>query len=229
LFITGTDTGVGKTVVAATVTLALQAQKVNTGVMKPIETGTDSDRTTDSEWLCSVTGATDPPALINPYRFRTAAAPLVAARDEGRVIDFRNILSAFRSLAARHDCLVVEGIGGVLVPLTPELFVIDLIHAMALPVLLVSRAGLGSINHTLLTLECLRARGLRTLGVVFNNPRLQSNSDSHRTVATILELSGQPSFGELPYVEGLLENWPHQHQQLLAHLDVRDLLKALKG
>ena len=230
LFITGTDTGVGKTTVTAAVVTALTAHGINTGVMKPIATGApaDADALPDADWLASVTGVGDPPDLITPYRFRTTAAPLIAATREGRAIEPDRIVGAFQALSARHDCVVVEGIGGVMVPLTPAILVVDLVKLMGLPVLVVARASLGSINHTLLTLECLRNRGVPILGLIFNNPaRPPSVPDESDTIQTILRVSGLRSFGELPYCEGLPAAWSQHQEQLVERLAVDGLVQAL--
>src|SRR2546427_8278073 len=143
-FVTATDTGVGKTLVMATVASALKEQGVNTGVMKPIVTGpADGHALSDPDWLLSVTETRDAPDLVAPYRFRLAAAPLVAPAHAHVVIDLTRITQALQTPSARHDCVLVEGIGGVLVPVTTDLFVVDLIKGLGLPVLLVARAGLG--------------------------------------------------------------------------------------
>ena len=229
VFVTGTDTGVGKTLVTATVVSALKAQSVNAGVMKPITTGSaDGHALSDPDWLISVTETADAPDLVAPYRLRLAAAPLVAAAHANVAIDPSRITQAFQALSARHDCVFVEGIGGVLVPVTVDLFVVDLIKRLGLPVLLVARAGLGSINHTLLTLDCLRTRGVAILGLVFNHPtRPPAARDESDTIPTILRLSHVRSFGELPYCEGLPATWPRHRDALIARLDIQGLLEAL--
>jgi dethiobiotin synthetase len=230
IFITGTDTGVGKTIVTAAVVTALTANGINAGVMKPIATGASAgaDALPDPAWLASVTGVDDPPDLIAPYRFRTAAAPLIAAAREGLAIEPDRIIGALQALSARHDCVIVEGIGGVLVPVTPDLFVADLARQMGLPVLVVARAGLGSINHTLMTLECLRNRGIAVCGLIFNHPSPPpAGTDESDTVRTILRVSGLPSFGELPYCDGLPVAWDRHRETLIARLDAQCLLEAL--
>ena len=230
VFIVGTDTGVGKTIVTATLATALQARGVNTVAMKPITTGVAESGTglSDPEWLVSATGVTDPPGLIAPYRFPTPAAPLVAAARTGQLIDPTRILDAFQALATRHDCVIVEGIGGVMVPLTPDSLVVDLVKRMGLPALIVARASLGSINHTLLTLECLRNRGVPILGLIFNNPaRPPSVPDESETVQTILRVSGLRSFGELPYCEGLPSAWSQHREKLVGQLAVDGLAQTL--
>ncbi len=229
VFVTATDTGVGKTLVMATVASALKEQGVNAGVMKPIVTGpADGHALSDPDWLLSVTEARDAPDLVAPYRFRVAAAPLVAAAHANVTIDLTRITQGLKTLSARHDCMLVEGIGGVLVPITTDLFVVDLIKGLGLPVLLVARAGLGSINHTLLTLDCLRTRGVPILGLVFNHSvRPPAAPDESDTIPTILRLSHIRSFGELPYCEGLPATWPRHRDALITRLDIQGLLDAL--
>jgi dethiobiotin synthetase len=230
LFITGTDTGVGKTIVTAALATAFKACGINTGIMKPIATGTEGTDAglSDPEWLVSVTGVQDPLDLITPYPFPLPAAPLVAAAKAGRPIDLTRILDAFHALLTKHDCVVVEGIGGVLVPITRDVYVVDLITRMNIPALVVARAGLGSINQTLLTLECLRNRGVPLLGLVFNSPAWPAaDADLSETVPTIRRLSGLRSLGELPYCEGLPSTWAKHQDTLTARLDVQGLLEAL--
>jgi dethiobiotin synthetase len=230
LFVTGTDTGVGKTIVTAAIATAFKACGVNVGIMKPIATGEEGTDVglSDPDWLMAATSAQDPSDLIAPYRFPIPAAPLVAAAQAGRPIDLTRILNAFQALLTMHDCVVVEGIGGVMVPIAPGVFVVDLITRMNLPALVVARTRLGSINHTLLTLECLRNRGVPILGLVFNNPtRPTASVDLSDTVQTIRRLSGLRSFGELPYCEGLPSAWAKHRDTLIVRLDIQGLLEAL--
>jgi dethiobiotin synthetase len=230
VFITGTDTGVGKTIVTAVVALALTSQGVKAGVMKPIATGLSESQTrlSDPDWLLSTTNTGDARDLVAPYRFQIPASPLVAAASTGVTINPDRITQAFQTLSAGHDIVVVEGIGGVLVPVTADLFVADLMKRMGLPAIVVARPSLGSINHTLLTLECLRTRGVPILGVIFNTPsRPASDSGQSETIPTIVRLSGVRSFGELPYCDGLPATWDKHRDTLIAHLDVQGLLETL--
>jgi dethiobiotin synthetase len=228
VFVTGTDTGVGKTIVTVTLAVAFQSQGIKTGVMKPIETGAEESGVSDSDWLLGVTKMDGARPLVTPYRLRAAAAPVVAAAAEGVTIDPNRIVSALETLCTENDCVIVEGIGGVLVPLTPDLMVADLIRMMKLPVLIVARSGLGSINHSLLTVDCLRKRGLPIVGLIFNNPTPpQRDAATHRTVPTILQLTGLPSFGELPYCEGLPQTWNEYNKHLRQGIDIEGLEKVL--
>lgn len=230
IFVTGTDSGVGKTIVTAAVVTAFRAQGVEAGVMKPIATGLAECTAglSDPEWLVSATGLGDSPAPLAPYRFQISAAPLVAASRTGTTIDLDRITHSFQALLSNFDCVVVEGIGGVMVPLTRLHYVVDLINRMGLPALVVARTGLGSINHTLLTLDCLRSRGVPILGLVFNNPtHPPSTPDESETIPTILRLSETRSFGELPHCEGLPASWEKHRDTLIAKLDVQNLLEGL--
>jgi dethiobiotin synthetase len=227
LFVTGTDTGVGKTIATGVVAISLRAHGLNAGIMKPVETGTSTSAVTDSDWLISVVPSEDPREMITPYCLRAAAAPAVAAMAENLSIELPIILAAFEALASRHECIVVEGVGGAMVPLRHDLLVTDLILQLGLPVLIVARVGLGSINHTLLTVECLERRGIPILGILFNNPLPPPQDPSHNTVATILRWTGLRCFGELPHVDGLPETWDRQHARLTSRVDIQGLLQAL--
>ena len=164
VFVTGTDTGVGKTVVACALVRALRARGIGAGAMKPIETGVGPAGPTDAIALRDAAGARDPLADVCPQAFALAAAPAVAG-----AVDLAAIDAAHARLLARHEFLVVEGAGGLLVPIDAQRTMADLVQRFALPLLIVARAALGTINHTRLTLEAARARGLRIAGVVINH------------------------------------------------------------
>ncbi len=206
-FITGTDTGVGKTVVTCTLASALAARGINVGVMKPVASGgtrrsPSGDRlvSDDALRLQAASGVTDALALINPICFEHPLAPSVAARLEGAAVEWEPILAAFTELARRHEFLLVEGIGGLSVPLGPGL-VADLAERLQLPLLIVARTSLGTINHSLLTEAFARARGLPIAGWVFNTPTAQRSGVAERTSPEeIVRLSGVPQCGTLPYM-----------------------------
>lgn len=176
---TGTDTGVGKTVVAGALAAWFHQRGSNVGVMKPIATGARPLRgdggcralSDDARFLRRAAQVRDGWPLINPVCLQEPLAPWTAALRAKRSIRLAPILQAFRMLASRHELLIVEGVGGLLVPLSARLTVADLARAMGLPLLLVARPGLGTLNHTLLTLECARRRRLPVVGVVFNHAK----------------------------------------------------------
>jgi dethiobiotin synthetase len=226
--VTGTDTAVGKTIATGVLAVSLRAHGLNAGVMKPIETGIGVGVLPDSDWLISVAPSAVPREMIAPYRLQAPAAPLIAAEAEDLLIDVQRIVSAYEALASRHDCMLIEGVGGVMVPLAPGFLVTDLIHLLRLPVLIVARSGLGSINHTLLTVECLRRRDIPIVGILFNNPTAPpDNADRHDTIRTILQWTGLRLIGELPYGHGLPQTWDRERSRLIAHIDIQALLESV--
>jgi dethiobiotin synthetase len=226
--VTGTDTGVGKTIATGVLALCLRAHGLNAGVMKPIETGIRAGVLSDSDWLISVAPSPVPLEMVALYRLRAPAAPLIAAEAEDLLIDVQRIVSAYEALAARHDCMLIEGVGGVMVPLAPDLLVLDLIHQLRLPVLIVARSGLGSINHTLLTVECLKRRDIPIVGILFNNPTAPpDNADGRETIRMVLQWTGLRLIGELPYGHGLPQTWDRERSRLMAHIDIQALLESV--
>ena len=174
-FVTGTDTGVGKTHVTALLLAALRQAGVDAVPMKPVQTGCLRRGgvlvAPDLEIALAAAGLTPTPAekrWMCPARFRTPCSPHLAAARDGKRIRVRDLVAAYRHLAARHASVVVEGAGGIMAPLNARETMLDLMRALRLPVVLVARTGLGTINHTLLSLAALRAAGLPLAGVVLN-------------------------------------------------------------
>ncbi len=197
IFITGTDTGIGKTFVGTRLVRALAAKAIDVGVMKPAETGCSVTGGVpvpqDAQELLAASGADDPLDLVNPYRFRTPAAPMIAAEEEGRTVSMARILSAYRRLRERHEFLVVEGAGGLMVPLSRRRTYLDLAAAMNLPVLIIARPDLGTINHTVLTVMALRSRNIAISAIVVNFCRRPGRGIAERTNPSVLgRLTGIP-------------------------------------
>ncbi|HEU4395990.1 MAG TPA: dethiobiotin synthase, partial [Planctomycetota bacterium] len=166
ILVTGTDTGVGKTLVAAGLARALTRLGRGVGVMKPAATGVPPDE--DADLLVAAAGSADARDLVSPLRLRDPLAPAVAAERERVAVDREAVRRAFASLAARHEIVVVEGVGGLLVPISWGWTVADLAAELSLPVLIVGRLGLGTLNHCALTVQAARARGLVVLGVLLS-------------------------------------------------------------
>jgi len=201
-FITGTDTGVGKTRVAASLAAGLREKGYCVGVMKPVETGCSPDPTgSDAARLVRASGSSDPMELVSPYRFTRPLSPNIAARLEGASIDFNVISGALRAITAGHDVTLVEGAGGLMAPLTEDKTMADLAALLSLPVIIVAASRLGVLSHTLLTIEALRARGLRTMGIVVNNPAPPEVDDESRELNAVeLErLTRVPVLCEIAY------------------------------
>jgi dethiobiotin synthetase len=163
-FVTGTDTGVGKTFVTCAVAQRARAAGLRVFAFKPIETGVSGEWGEDQVALADAAGD----VRRGTYRFKLAAAPWVASQLEREEIDLDRVEAQFREGARGADLLLVEGAGGWRVPLTPKHDTSDLARRISLPVLVVARAGLGTINHTLLTVEAIRADGLEVAGVVLS-------------------------------------------------------------
>jgi len=199
LFVTATDTGVGKTVVAAAIVAALRARGERVAAFKPVVTGTDepadSDWPPDDELLAAAAGmrAQD----VTPARFGPPVSPHLAARLAGTQLDPAALRAAFAGRAAEADVVVAEGVGGLLVPLTPDYLVRDLAVDLGLPLVIAARPGLGTINHTLLTLQAARSAGLHVAGVVMTPWPAEPSAMEQDNRATIARL-GEAEVATLP-------------------------------
>ncbi|MFN3648302.1 MAG: dethiobiotin synthase [Armatimonadota bacterium] len=201
IFVTGTDTGVGKTVVTASLVAELRRRGHDAGAMKPVETGIDpaaDPALRDAERLRRAAGAVDPPELVCPLTLREPLAPSVAARLEGREVELEPLFAAYRELRRRHDLLFVEGAGGLGVPLRDDYLMSDLARDLELPVLVVARPSLGTINHTLLTVRFARSAGLRVMGVVISGYPDDPDLAERTSPAEIERLAGTPILGIVP-------------------------------
>lgn len=196
VFVTGTDTGVGKTFVAAGLAAALRRRGVDVGVMKPVATG----RSGDARALIRASGSRDSLKLINPVHLKAPLSPHLAAKLESKRVDVRVIERAFKALLTRHEGVIVEGAGGLLVPIRDGFTFADLAKRLRLPLLIVARDTLGTINHTSLTVEAARARGLKVLGVVVNRTKSGRPDLAERlNPAAIAEATGVPVLAVLPW------------------------------
>jgi dethiobiotin synthetase len=169
IFVTGTGTAVGKSVVAAAVCAALAARGERVAAFKPAVTGLDEPAggwPADHELLADAAGAGQSGAEVAPYRFGPPVSPHFASELRGETIEPGRLVATARAAGEGADALVCEGVGGLLVPLTPGYLVRDLAVDLGLPVVVVAHTGLGTINHTLLTVEAARVAGLRVAGVV---------------------------------------------------------------
>ena len=200
IFITGTGTEIGKTVIAGGLAAALKHAGTNVGVMKPIASGD----TADAQFLKHAAHVNDELAAINPIYLRHPLAPSVAARIENREIDLSCIETAFAALQQKYDFVVVEGVGGIAVPLRDDFLVVHLIHQLRLPVLIVAAAGLGTLNHTLLTVAFAQRFGLQIAGIVLNRHTPEAAGLAEATNPVEIEkLTDIPVIGVVPYEKRL--------------------------
>lgn len=211
IFVVGTDTGVGKTVVSAGLSLVLRERGIKVGVMKPVATGcTGANRrliSQDAVFLFEA-AQNEYPALTSPVRFRNPVAPSVAEIYEQPKVDIKVIREAYEKLTKLYDYVIVEGIGGLMVPIRKKYYVANLIRDLGLSILIVSPIGLGAINHTLLTVDSAVIRGLAIKGIIFNRAPLVNFSLAELTNPKVIhELTGLPILGSLPELDDIdIEN-----------------------
>ncbi|MDN4594270.1 dethiobiotin synthase [Polycladomyces subterraneus] len=202
LFVTATDTEVGKTVVTAGLALALQEQGLRVGVMKPVQSGHLGDAPEgDGGRLKRWTGVEAKPEEIVPYSFSLPVAPWIAARTAGVTVDKTGLVERIRTMAERYDLLLVEGAGGLLAPVGPDWTMADLAMELGWPLVIVARPNLGTVNHTVLTLEAARSRGLQPLGVILNGYREGDQDPSLEANPEMIErFGGAPVLGRIPWM-----------------------------
>ncbi|GBC73373.1 ATP-dependent dethiobiotin synthetase BioD 1 [archaeon HR04] len=204
VFVTGTDTCVGKTLVTAAIVHALRSDGIDAVGMKPIATGRDRDavfKSIDAEIIAKYSCiSSEEHGLVNPVFLALEAAPYMASMMLKQDVDIERVFKAYKRLKERHEFIVVEGIGGVMVPIKKDYYVLDLIRDLELPVLIVARARLGTINHTLLTVEACKRRGVEVIGIIMNMID-QSSIVEVNAGSIIQELSRVPVIGSIPYIK----------------------------
>lgn len=215
-FITGTDTGIGKTVVTAAILRWLRMRGVNAATMKPVQTGAESrgGRMIAPDLAFHHVAANFAPPVehlerMAPYLYEPACSPHLAARMAARYPDVERILACARGLEKLYDVLLVEGAGGVYVPLNESETMLDLMQRLGYPVILVARRGLGTINHTLLSLEALRHARLEVAGVIFNETGPAEQDFIRQDNPRAVEAFGRvPVLGNMDFLPELTANPP---------------------
>ena len=220
-FITGTDTGVGKTVATAVLGVLLQKQGYSVGFMKPVQCGGR-----DAQWLKKILQLNDPLKDINPCFVAEPLSPHLAFPRAKQQIDIAKIIAAYQELQKKYDIVLVEGAGGLMVPLAEHYFVAGLARELNLEIIIVSRLGLGTINHTLLTIEQARGRGLSVKGVVFSKIKNKKATFPEQTnPQEIAKIGNVPILGTIPY----LKNKTQKEILKKCHLDLEVLLTPQKN
>lgn len=229
LFITGTDTGVGKTLVTAMILVGLQEAGLRVAAMKPVETGCPVREgrlvPADAEYLRTVGRLAEPPGAMAPYTFALPAAPWAAAREARVEIVLDRIAEAYAALASRADCVLVEGAGGLLVPLADGVQFPEVARRLGTPVVIVARSGLGTLNHTQLTVREGSRAGLEVLGIVLNDGRAAPDLAEEANLALLDALVGVPILGRIPPLAGR----PPARETLAAAARAHIKLEALRA
>ena len=206
LFITATDTDVGKTVITGVIAAALKARELHVGVMKPLASGGVIDQNgnlvaEDAIFLMEAAGIEESQrSVVNPLCLKPALTPAVAARISGVEVDMPAIIQSYHDLRKNYEPVLVEGVGGITAPLWQDYLLVDLMVELNLPLMVVTRPNLGTINHTVLTIEYARSRGLQVAGIIingWNEGEIGILEESNAEYMT--RLTGVPVLGKFPY------------------------------
>jgi dethiobiotin synthetase len=227
LFITGTDTGVGKTLVSCAVIHLLRSRGMDAVGFKPVASGSSAGRWEDPEHLRASSGNCEPLEAICPIRLHAPLAPTLAARHDQRELDLNIARTALGDLRKRHATVIVEGVGGLLVPLDERTLVLDFAAEVGFPVLIVCRAALGTMNHTLLTLRELERAGLNVAGIVINTTRAEDANTVAETRGEIERIAGRKILAVLPFLGAATDaalEWAAAGKELAGQTDVCGLI-----
>ena len=225
LFISGTDTDVGKTYVTAGLAIALRKMNVDVGVMKPFAAGTPQKKgfkSEDVEILANAAQVTDPENLLNPQFFPIPASPYTAWKNLKIKPKVNSVLSSFKRLSKRHPFLLVEGMGGVMTPILKEYFVTDLIKDMKIPTIVVTRTKIGTINHTIMTIKMCQKYKIPIKGIIVND--FESDGyDVKELIRDLKNLTGVPILGSIPFIKDLSDE--SLSRVFRKNLDLKSILK----
>ncbi|WP_339164135.1 dethiobiotin synthase [Siminovitchia sp. FSL H7-0308] len=227
IFVTGTDTGVGKTIVSCGIAAVLKERMLDVGVYKPLLSGISREHAeSDTSLLKQMSQTTLSHEEITPFEFAEPLAPLVAARLEERKMFLEDVLAHWERVKEKHEFFIVEGAGGISVPLGEDFLVSDLIKALQLPLLIVARPNLGTINHTFLTVQYAKSMGLPIAGIVING-RSEHPDIAEVTSPKLMEdMCGVPILGMLPKLEKVTKE--KVQSMIQVYLDMPLLLSRLK-
>ena len=203
LFVAGTDTDVGKTCVTAGIVKSLRDMDVDVAVMKPFASGYKGNAdsvSNDVEILMKYSGSSDPVNLVNPYYFEIPSSPYDASNTLNIEIDIAKVIDAFEKLVSSHEIVIVEGIGGIMTPISKNYFVSDLISELDMPTIIVASSKIGTVNHSMLTIEHAKNKNLDLMGLVIN----QTISDGYELSnlrQQLIDLTGMNVYGTIPHLD----------------------------
>lgn len=234
IFITGTDTHVGKTTITAALLLTMQRRNQSVGILKPFETGVDIDECqhSDTERLRRLVDPIPSFESVCLYPFPQPLAPLSAAYETGTIIDFSRIHLHIQELATRYSFLLIEGAGGIFTPITPKQTIRDLITFLNVSCLIVGRTDLGGFNHCRLTVEALQQANIPLCGIALNTTNSSNTAITIRqqqsTIELIKEWAPVPVFGPIDFVQKVHTHWKEGVNQLAEHTEIQRLAIHLK-
>lgn len=205
VFITGIDTEIGKTEIACGFSWLLRKNEIKVGVMKPFATSSKiyskDYKSQDTAKLAKAAGVGDPDETLNPVFLPLAASPLMAAEISHKPINLKKVFEKFMLLKKKYDFIVVEGIGGVMVPITDKVSLLHIVRKMNLPVIIVSRTKLGSINHTVMTINACREFKVPIVGIIFNQMPIRPNIVESMTPFYIERLTKTKTLSVIPFMD----------------------------
>jgi dethiobiotin synthetase len=225
-FITGTDTGVGKTSITAGLAGSMRKLGIDVGVMKPIATGYPNKtgfKSSDVAKLVEVTSIKDSENLINPVFLPLPTSPYDATKLLELSVDMQLIFVQFKKLLAMHETLLVEGIGGIMTPIAKNFFVADMIKEMDIECIIVTRATIGTLNHTVMTCKMCKDYGIKIRGLVINNFDEKGTPSEKNAPSTLYELTNIPILGTIPFIKDL-NNTEKLIEHVKKNIDVKSLI-----
>ena len=214
LFVTGTDTDVGKTCITASIVSYLSKRNVNVGVMKPFASGykaTTDSVSNDVKILMKYAQVDDPIDLVNPYFFEIPTSPYDACKQLNLEIEISKVIDSYKQLTSIHDIVIVEGIGGIMTPISKNYFVSDLISDLQMNTIIVTGSKVGTVNHLMLTYQHVKEKNLSLNGFVINQ-NVFDGYDLSNLKQQIIDLTGQTVYGAIPYqksfnIESYIKNF----------------------
>ncbi|MBI1829159.1 MAG: dethiobiotin synthase [Thaumarchaeota archaeon] len=224
-FITGTDTGVGKTSITAGLAGSMRKMGIDVGVMKPIATGYPNKtgfKSSDVAKLVEATSTKDPENLINPVFLPLSTSPYDATKLLELSVDMPLIFEQFKKLLSMHEVLLVEGIGGIMTPITKNFFVADMIKGMGIETIIVTRATIGTLNHTVMTCKMCKDYGIKIRGLVINNFDEKGTPAEKNAPVTLYELTNVSILGTIPFIRDL-----NNLEKIIEHVEKNIDIKSL--
>ena len=224
LFITGTDTDVGKTYITAGLAVVLQKMDVDVGVMKPFAAGSAQKKgykSEDIEILSRAAKVNDPESLVNPQFFPIPASPYTAWKKLKTKPQVSTILSSFKKLSKLHDVMLVEGMGGIMTPILKDYYIANLIKEMKIPTVIVTRSKVGTVNHTIMTVKMCEKYKIPIKGIIINN--FEKGYAAKDLTSDLENLTGVPVLGSIPFIKDMSDS--SLNRVFKKNLDLKLLLK----